>query len=85
MRLVRKGIRIASLCLHIEGKSEGKKDGVPVNLLLLKSDSSNSPIGPIQPEWDLGYTKTSQNIQKASHAIVLVRKGIRIASLFLHI
>jgi hypothetical protein len=36
MRLVRKGIRIASLCLHIEGKSEGKKDGVPVNLLLLK-------------------------------------------------
>ncbi len=40
------------------------------------------PIGPIQPEWNLGYTKPSQNIQKTRHTIRLVWKGIRKASLF---
>ncbi len=37
------------------------------------SAAANSPIGPIQPGWDLGYIKPSQNIQKWSRAIVVVR------------
>ncbi len=45
-----------------EEKWSGINTGTPI-----------SPIDPIQPEWDMGYTKPSQKIQKTSHAIVLVQ------------
>ena len=65
-------LRNVSLCLHIESKSGGRRMEYRWDCFWLKSAKSNSPIGPIQPGWDLGHTKPSQNIHKSSHAIVLV-------------
>ena len=42
--------------------------------MLVKRAFPISPIGQIQPEWDLGNTKPSQNIQKTSQAIVLLNQ-----------
>ncbi len=47
------------------------------------SAAVNSPIGPIQPEWDLGDTKHSQNIQQTSHPIRPEGKGILKVSSFI--
>ena len=51
------------------------RDGVPVSWFWCRRSTLKLCNWPnsIQPEWDLGNTKPSQNIQKTSHAIVLVR------------
>ncbi len=78
-------LRNAGLCLNIEGKS--RERGLEYRWVGCYPTAASpiSPIGPIQSGWELGHTKLSQNIQKPSDAIALVWKGIRIASLLVHI
>ena len=54
-------LRNASLCLVSEGKSGGRGFEYRLAGFGANTAPANSPIGPIQPEWDLGYTKPSQN------------------------
>jgi hypothetical protein len=67
------------------GQAGEREEGVPVSWLSPKDINSKFANRPHAAGMGPGYKKPSQNIQKTSHAIVLVRKGMGKTSLFLHI
>ncbi len=68
-------LRNASLCLNIEGKSVGKRDGVPVSWLLYNSSSVNCAIWPNSAGMGPGVYKIKSKYTKNKSCYPTGTKG----------